>query len=247
MYSDWNTRKKILDDKLKYEPDSHTSIAELHGFKGKDEDMLNKYEYKPLTGEFTIDQINNKDDSDMVEAAVRALDFGTIVPQLIIKPIIHPFRDVPPPDTITDKHKELLKKWASVGDSVRYSVVDSVGDSVRYSVGDSVRYSVWDSVWDSVRDSVWYSVRASVRDSVRDSVWDSVRASVRDSVWDSVWDSMWAYVSSFFSLDKWAHVGNPFQPCIDLWEMGLVPSFDGKKWRLHGGPDGRVLYEEEKA
>jgi hypothetical protein len=246
MYSDWNTRKRILDGELKYEPDSYTSIAELHGYKGKDEDMLNKYEYNPLTGEFTIDQINNEDDRADVEAAVRALDFKSVVPQLVIKPIIHPFRDVPPPDTITDKHKELLKKWASVGDSVRYSVVDSVGDSVRYSVRDSV----WDSVWDSVRDSVWYSVRASVRDSVRDSVWDSVRASVRDSVWDSVWDSMWAYISSFFALDKWERVKhepgeNPFQPGIDLWEMGLVPSFDGKKWRLHGGPDGRVLYEEE--
>ena len=51
---------------------------------------------------------------------------------------------------------ELLKQWASVGDSVR----------------DSVRDSVWDSVRDSVRDSVWASVRASVGDSV----WDSVRA-----------------------------------------------------------------------
>jgi len=44
MYSDLATRKRILDGELKYEPDSHTSIAELHGFKGKDEDMLNKYE-----------------------------------------------------------------------------------------------------------------------------------------------------------------------------------------------------------
>jgi len=97
-------------------------------------------------------------------------------------------------------------------------------------------------------------VRASVRDSVRDSVWDSVRYSVRysvgASVWDSVGDSVRAYISSFFSLEEWRHAKhnpgeNSFQPGIDLWEMGLVPSFDGKKWRLHGGQEGRVLYEEE--
>ena len=38
--------------------------------------------------------------------------------------------------------------------------------------------------------------------------------------------------------------GYPFQPAVTLWEMGLVPSFDGRTWRLHGGPDGRVLWED---
>ncbi len=80
----------------------------------------------------------------------------------------------------------------------------------------------WASVWDSVRDSVWASVRGSV--------WDSVR--------DSVWDSVWAYTSTFFNIEKWKYVDhkkgeNPFQPCIDLWELGLVPSYDGEVWRLH--------------
>jgi len=36
---------------------------------------------------------------------------------------------------------------------------------------------------------------------------------------------------------------NPFQPCIDLWERGLVPSFDGKTWRLHSGSEAKVVYE----
>jgi len=96
--------------------------------------------------------------------------------------------------------------------------------------------------WDSVRASVWDSVWASVRDSVGDSVWDSVGDSVGYSVWDSVWDSVLdnigAYTSSFFNLDKWKYIehekgANPFQSCIDLYKRGLVPSFDGKYWRLH--------------
>jgi len=129
------------------------------------------------------------------------------------------------PKKVTKNDIELLKKWASVRDSVRASVGASVGDSV----GDSVR--------------------ASVRASVGDSVWDSVGDSVGDSVWASVWDSVWAYLSSYFDLQEWKYVGhkkgeNPYQPCIDLWNKGLVPSFDGKLWRLHG-KEGKILWEGE--
>jgi hypothetical protein len=83
-----------------------------------------------------------------------------------------------------------------------------------------------------------------VRDSVRDSVWasvgDSVGASVRDSVWASVRDSVGVYLSSFFSITYKLD----FSPAVKLWEMGLVPSFDGKKWRLHGKEKADILWKE---
>ena len=149
---------------------------------------------------------------------------------IVHKPIVHPFK-LKTPRRITKKHLALLREWASVRDSVRASVRDSVRASVR------------DSVWDSVRASVGASVGASVWDSVWDSVKDSVRASVRDSVW--------AYTGSFFKLSRkaWRYTDNikgedyPFKPCVYLWDAGLVPSFDGKKWRLHGGKDAKVLWE----
>jgi len=87
---------------------------------------------------------------------------------------------------------------------------------------------------------------------VWDSVWDSVGASVGAdvwaSVWDSVWASVWAHLSSFFTLKNWKGIKhkqgeNPLQPCIDLWMRGLVPSFDNKVWRLHGGKKGKILKE----
>jgi len=206
------------------------------------------------------------------------------------KKIIHQFHDIKGINKkeVTKTHIELLKKWFSVMNSVRDSVINSVGDSVRDSVrdsvinsvrdsvGDSVRDSVWDSVrdsvgdsvrdsvinsvrdsvWDSVRDSVWNSVRDSVGDSVRDSVINSVGDSVRDSVWnsvinsvrDSVINSVWAYASSFFKLNKWKYIkhkkgDNPYQCLIDLWEQGLVPSFDGETWRLHSGKKAKIVFE----
>ena len=133
---------------------------------------------------------------------------------------------------VTEHHKQLLKQWASVRDSVRASVQISVEESVGDSVRDSVRDSIWDSVRDSVRDSIW------------DSIWDSIR--------DSVWDSVWVYISSAFpKINKWKFINheegiNPFQSCIDLWNDNLVPSFDGKMWRLHSGPNAEIVFEISK-
>ena len=170
-------------------PDSHTYIAEFYGFKGADEDMLNAYEYNPLTGEFTVDRMPNKDDSAKALEWVKALDFKTICPQLIIKPIVHPLKVNH--GEVTERDIERLKKWASV------------------------------------------------------------RASVRASVGASVWDSVGAYMSSFFCINKWKYMDhapgeNPFQCCINLWESGLVPSFDGTTWRLHAGKNAKIVYEWRK-
>jgi hypothetical protein len=168
---------------------------------------------------------------------------------LVRKPIVHPFK-IEPPKLITEEHLTLLREWTSV----RASVWASVGNSVRDSVWDSVWASVRDPVWDSVGDSVGNSVGNSVRDSVGNSVRDSVWASARDSVWasvrDSVWASVWAYYGSFFALprNEWKYTEEiktdqyPFLSVVKLWEMGLVPSFDGKKWRLHAYSDARVVW-----
>ena len=202
MYCDWAVRSKVLSGELDIEPDSHTAIAKYHGYNARQEDKLNKYEYNPLTKKFTIDQINNEiDDSASVERYCNEMVFAKVIPALVVKPIIHPFK-VKPPKKITEKHLDLLKEWASM------------------------------------------------RDSVRASVRDSVRASVGDSVRDSMWDSVGAYTGSFFLLETWKYINHekgiyPYQCLVDLWEQGLVPSFDGKKWRLHGGEKGKILWEGE--
>jgi hypothetical protein len=202
LYFDAKLRKKVLKKELNYEPDSHTSIADYFGFKGEKEDKLNKYEYNPLTKQFQIDQKNNpKDDSKEIKRFCVNLDFKTIVPELVIKPIIHPFKDISTLE-VTKEDLELLKKWASV--------------------------------WASVGDSVWDSVGASVRDSVWSSVWDSVWSSVGASVWDSVW----VYYTTFFDI-KYKY---DFSSCIKLWNKGIVPSFDGTLWRLHG-KNGKIIWQ----
>jgi hypothetical protein len=227
-YADAELRKQFSNENC----DSHSWLAN-HFLKNGAEDKLNAYEFNPLTKVLVKDKLNTEDDSLSVEEWCNEIDWKRIVPQLIVKEIVHPFKlkkRKPTKKDIAD-----LKEWASVWDSVRDSVGDSVCDSVGDSVGDSVCDSVGDSVCDSVLASVWDSVLASVRASVGASVWDSVRA----SVWDSVLASVWAYYSSFFDMEY----KYDFSSLNRLWNKGFLPSFDGKKWRLHSGEKAEVVWE----
>jgi hypothetical protein len=229
----WNARQRVIT----YDPDSHTSIAHMHGYTAEQEDILNKYEYNPLLQKFTVDQINNVNDSKDAEAWVRALDFKTIVEPLVIKPIVNPFAIEPP--AITPAVLALLKRWASVKVSER----DSMRDKVGVSIWTIVRDSVWNSVGNSVWAIVWNGMvekRVQERESVGLAyVWDSLSDNVRDNVWDSVRYSVRAYFSSFFDVIY----RYDFFSVIALWEMGMVPTYDGEVWRLHGGTDAKVLWE----
>jgi len=219
-YLDWDFRK----DNLNENNDSHTFILTHFKVPPKMQDKWSKYEYNPITKELTVDEGVEGHDHESVEAWVNGLNFKTIIPQLIVKDIVNPL--IGEPKEITEEDIELLKKWNSVWNSVRDSVWDSVWSSVR----DSVRDSVSDLVWNSVRDSV------------RDLVWGSVWSSVWNSVKDSVSDSVWAYTGSFFGINYKYDLSS----INELWNKGLVPSFDGKTWRLHSGKNAKIIYTWNK-
>jgi len=202
--------------------DSHSALADFYGVNC---DKVNKYEFRPLDRKFQIDQINTLDDSTEIKRRCQRLNYKKLAPpELILKPLVNPTMLGRKRATANDII--LLKKW----------------DSVRASVWGGVRDSVRGSVRDSMGDGVWASVRDSVGDSVGDSVWAGV--------WNNVWDSAWAYAGSFFNIPKWKYVKHkkgayPFQPVADLWERGIVTSFDGKVWRLHGHK-GAIIKEITK-
>jgi hypothetical protein len=132
MYFNNSVRKEILARNCKdkkghpiTETDSHSSIMAYYGITGREEDLYNKYEYNPLTKEFTIDTMSNKDDSEMVKQFCKTLDYKTVVPELQILDIINP-RNIQHGDNVNDSEIALLMLWASVGASVWYSVWDSL-------------------------------------------------------------------------------------------------------------------------
>ena len=186
--------------------DAHSELARVGGYQDrklgefakaeitpKNNDYLNPDEWVFRFDESPVPAWCGTHEKELCLAAhkkwLKQMD-KIIIPHSVVRPF-----KVTPPASIQPKHIRLLKKWASVGDSVR--------------------------------GSVW----ASVRDSVRDSVWASVGA----------------YTGSFFRIPVWKYVKHhkgkyPYQPLMALWKTGLVPSFDGTTWRLHGGPKAAVLF-----
>lgn len=63
--------------------------------------------------------------------------------------------------------------------------------------------------------------------------------SVWDSVGDSVGDSVWAYISSFFDIP----CAYDFSSCVQLWEAGFLPVYDGQRWILLSGKKTRIVYK----
>ena len=80
-----------------------------------------------------------------------------------------------------------------------------------------------------------------LKDFATEVVTDENKKSLKD--WASVRDSVWAYYSTFFSL-KYDY---DFESSVKLWESGLIPSFDGNMWRLHGTSGKIVFTITEKA
>jgi hypothetical protein len=86
MYFDEKLRKQIYSKKLNYEnPDSHTSIADYHGYKGVAEDKLNKYEYSPFTKKLVVDNMGGKNDEEAVRNWCKSFDFSKITSVTKIK------------------------------------------------------------------------------------------------------------------------------------------------------------------
>jgi len=217
---DAKIRKQILRGEIDYALDSHSSIASYYGFKGEGEDKINKYEYNPLWKTLQINQLNTTDDSDQIKKFCENLDFKRVVPELVIKPIVYPFRRNR--KRVIQKDIELLKKCASSQ--------DSTWDPIWYSIENSVGKSVWNFVTTWVRISLW--------DSFGDSF--SSGDSAEDLVWGLIKDSIGDYTLSFFEFQG---KKNPCQSCADLWERGLLTSCNGEMWRLHGGKRGEILWK----
>ncbi len=212
--------------------------VEMSGENRKFGTYKHRFENQKFIGEIPLNEVKElvKEQSERMDWNYYEALFPTNPLKIKAKPVSH--EDI-----------LLLKEWSSVRDSVWRSVCGSVGGSVRHSVWYSVRDSVWRSVRDSVEDSVGDSVWRSVGGSVWRSVGDSVSVSVWDSVWDSVEDLIYAHISSLFpNIKDWQYIDhkegiNPFQSGIDLWNKGLVPSFNGNIWRLHAGEKADVVFE----
>jgi len=211
-------------------------VAKVKGQSRIFDCMKQRYEDMMLTDELTADQI-----IPMALDAEQRVGYRLAEVLFPINPLLLP------KITPTSVDIDLLEQWQSALQNVAPSMGLSVWESMVASVG----YSVGASVWDSVEDSVGYSVVTSVVASVQGRVQASVQGKVQDRVQDSVWGSMGTYIGSLFlRVASWNYIDHnpgvyPFQAGADLWRRGLVPSYDGRIWRLHSGAKAEIVWENK--
>ena len=214
FYFDWKYRNKHLNLKENsYAHDSHSSICYYYNLE---EDVCNKYEYNPLTKEFKIDQMNsNVDDRVQAEEWVRELNFKKIVKPLIIKDVVNPLTNLPEyKDHINDKIIMLLKDWNSVQPSITRHIDESM-----------IEY-----VGNTPKDMTYKLVARSM----------SLIMSLdkyNHEVATSITSARMAYMGSFFDIPYRVNI----ESLNKLWNMGLLPSFDGIFWRLHSGENANIV------
>lgn len=224
FYFDWKYRKNNLEDddkfNISYHHDSHSSICRYYKL---DEDICNKYEFDPFAKVFTIDKMNSEvDDRIQAEDWVRNLDFKKIVEPLIIKNITNPFTDLPEnKNYIDDDVIILLKNWSLSQNTIRryidHYLSKQVGSPVKDFVYNYLRCSLFHQVWDMIPMHIGNG----------------------DVAWDSILNSIIAYMGSFFNIKY--NIG--VESLNQLWNMGLIPSFDGNTWRLHFGENANVVFQ----
>jgi len=146
---------------------------------------------------------------------------------------INPFNiDAP---EVSDYELNLLKNWSKIYDLANDSVCDSITSSTWETAGMFV--------WNLIRDSIWTLVRRKIVSPFP----------IPDGflIWDWVFSSARAYMGSLFPcIKKWKYIKHkrgeyPFQSAVDLWKSGLVPSFNGYRWKLYTGKDARVVWKED--
>jgi hypothetical protein len=71
-------QRNTICKKLSYESDSHTSIADYYGFRSKEEDLLNKYEYDIIRQSLNKDTINFDEDCDVLLEWCKSLNYKKV-------------------------------------------------------------------------------------------------------------------------------------------------------------------------
>jgi len=156
---------------------------------------------------------------------------------------IHPLK-INPPRKIGRRHIKLLRKW--------HKAVTEVGFPSR---------RIWAVLgregYDMIRIQAWRNFRIQVLegDGGLESNWKkAMKSRIEGAAWGLAYGDICevgaAYIGHIFHpvIEDWGAKGYkageyPYQAGVDLMKMGLVPTFDGKIWRLNGGLMCEVLWE----
>ena len=143
--------------------------------------------------------------------------------EINLKEAINPVNPANLPEVkgITKEHITLLKRWSK----------ECVYDRELY-----LGFGLF-----SVKNKVWFSAELKlINPSATNLASDSInpRCSSRFTCW-SLHYLRDIYLMSLFRESRKRYM---YKNAVRLWKMGLVPSFDGKYWRLHSGDKGKIVF-----
>jgi len=147
------------------------------------------------------------------------------------------------PKNPNEKDIKILHEWMKISHTVSFA------NNLNFSK----------KVYPLVRISVGYSMEEAYKNIKRmiTKIHDSYNRTTFDYNWyihdteHSIDDIIDAYAGSLFT-DPNRYKGREKRPFVYkfisgvyLWERGLIPSFDGKVWRLHSGKECKIVYSEK--
>ena len=200
-------------------------IDALMEYYKKNAYKLNQYLYNPITKKLTMKQMcSGKDDKKIVKSKLKDLDFSKIVPELIIRDIVNPLSIHRSAEGVTPEETKMLDDWI-----INYSD----RNPIFYR---SLAQDAWQFIWDNIHKPVCCPTLEAVRISLAKFFF----ASCKDNVENSIYNAYVIYGFSFFNNTSQSSQQVALE---QLFKNGLVPSFDGNVWRLHTGPQAKIVYE----
>jgi hypothetical protein len=148
------------------------------------------------------------------------------------------------PVTPTDEDIDLLKQWA-IYKSDSAGADNKGADSTEPWAGDSIYNDAAQWLNDTFGEVYGQCPGPTVCHGIETALGIELDPATEDELGSSVGEK--EFVGSYFTnTTTWSASGSseyPYWACADLWKRGLIPSFDGAKWRLSSGKDGTVVYE----
>ena len=215
-YFDWNQRQESRE--VSYNAHSHQFICKFYGL---DEEQCGFYSYDPIHNKVDIVKSEQvKWTNGFAFKFAEGLDFYTIAPLIHVRPVLNPLA-MRPIESVSSKHIRQLESWAKV-------TREEIGGYGSLAIG-----TLGTDLYEAVADTIEYELTNVIKGMIFKSI-------VKDGGNNIIrlYDAIRLYAYSFFKLD----FGTRAQDLLDLWYDGLVPSFDGKTWRLHSGYDAKIVY-----
>lgn len=235
--------------------DSHTAIAEHFGFKGKYEDMLNKYEWNPFTRVLEVDNMPNKNDKDLVLAFCKSLDITTVIPFLIIKDIVDPSQvahGLPPNmDELMSRGMDCYVRFGKLTTEFYPGNVFAPPNGISNYIRHSIRYKVGYAISRELKSKTQYTLRNLCSKvccpfcALQNAHAAYLSSFIQGYVWNRLLNENYA--------DIWAdptdsdNPTSPFQPLVDLWEQGLLLSYHNEMFVLCHASTGNIVRTVEHA